>query len=162
MTPLIVAAAIPLFAWADRTVGGAGKRSIAFGAVLACALAAYLVSRNAPLAVMLAIWVFYRSLPWKVGGGTTPRRWQIMGAFLRHAIPAAAGLLLFLGHYAPDLKFTFMGLAYAVVATALAVNYAREIDALTARGLPESGQNATQECARGAAYGAAIAAAMIS
>lgn len=159
--PLYLLLAVPLFAWADRTVGGAGKRSVAFGAVVALGLAVGLLGHLWGATGLCVAWVLYRSLPWKVGGGTTPHGGEILGALLRHAIPMAAALILFLGGWGPLVAVYAMG-GFALAATALAVSYASAIDKLIASGGSENGQvNSKYEIARGAFYGAALAAGFL-
>ena len=155
--PIYLLAFVPLFAGADRIVGGAGKRSVAFGAVVAAGLAAGFLGHLWGVTGLCVAWVLYRSLPWKVGGGTTPHGKQIPAAFLRHAIPMGAALILFLGGWGPGASFYAMG-AFAVIATALAVSYATAIDKLILTGGSETGQiNGKYELIRGAFYGLALA-----
>lgn len=159
--PIYLLAFAPLFAWADRTVGGAGKRSVAFGSVVAAGLAVGFLGHLWAVTGICIAWVLYRSLPWKVGGGTTPHGGQILAAFVRHSIPMGAALILFLGGWGPLPAVYAMG-AFALAATALAASYAIVIDKLAAAGGSETGQvNSKYELARGALYGAALAAGFL-
>ncbi|MFD1189762.1 hypothetical protein [Phenylobacterium conjunctum] len=154
-------ALIPLFAWADRTVGGAGRRSLAFGLVLLAGVVLWALSRDLTPVSMALVWIGYRSLPWKVGGSTTPRGpGQVARALMRHAWPAAIAAVM---HYAGAASSALvLHLAsYALVATGLAVFYAHRVDVLAARGEAEDGRlNAFIEGIRGAAFGAALAFAL--
>ena len=77
-----------LFAAADRGIGK-GQRSIHFGLVFIYAAAAWL-SGERFVAWLALSWALYRSLPWSIGGTTTPRTdRQKVGSLLRHALPAA-------------------------------------------------------------------------
>lgn len=158
---------IPAYALADRFTGGGWPsldaklpgRSLAWAAA-ACIGAGYLVG-GWPLAVMGLAWGVYRSLAWDIGGTTTPRGGQIPAAFARHALPAIIPAALWANHVpGGDWRLlVFACLAYALVATVLAVAYAREVDDLIATGRPDNGEfNAKVELIRGAAYGAALAA----
>lgn len=151
-------ALVPLFAWADRTVGGAGRRSLAFGLVLLSGVLAWALTHNLTPVTIAAAWIVYRSMPWKVGGGTTPRTpAQIIGALARHSMPAAVAWVLHYAGAAPQALYACLGV-YGVLATAFAVDYARTVDALAARGVAEDGRhNAALEVVRGAAFGAALA-----
>lgn len=156
--PMYLLLAVPLFAWADRTVGGAGKRSVAFGAVVALGVAVGVLGHLWGVTGLAVAWVLYRSLPWKVGGGTTPHGGEIIAALMRHAIPMGAALVLYLGGWGPLASVYAMG-GFALAATALAVSYAGAIDKLIASGGSENGQvNSKYEIARGAFYGLALAA----
>lgn len=158
---------IPAYALADRFVGGGWPdldaklpgRSLAWGAAVCIGLG-YLVG-GWPLAVMGLAWGVYRSLPWSIGGTTTPHGGQIVGALLRHAMPVLVPAALWANHVpGGDWRLlTFACLAYALAATGLAVAYAREVDDLIAIGRPDNGDfNANVELIRGATYGAALAA----
>lgn len=161
MNPAILFAAIPLFAWADRTVGGAGRRSHAFGAVVALGLATGFLGHLWAVTGLSVAWVLYRSLPWKIGGSTTPHGGQIAASFARHAIPALAALILWRGGWGPMASFYAM-ILYAAAATALSVSYATAIDKLKAAGGSENGQiNSKYELARGAFFGIALAMGFI-
>lgn len=152
-------ALVPLFAWADRTVGGAGRRSLAFGLVLLSGVLAWALTHSLTPVTIACAWIVYRSLPWKVGGGTTPRTLaEVAGAWARHSMPAGVALALYLAGAAPEALPAFLGL-YGCVGAGMAAAYARKVDALAARGAAEDGRfNATLEVARGAAFGAALAA----
>lgn len=147
-----------LFALADRGIGGLFRRSFVIAPmVVAVGALAYFDHRF--LALLVALWMVYRTIPWDVGGTLTPRGpVQIIGSFVRHALPTAAvlGGNVWFGtsfHTAIPL------LAYAVVATVLSVSYARLVDDLKSRGLGENGEaNDKQEIIRGAVFGLAAAA----
>lgn len=146
-----------LFALADRAVGGAGKRSIAFGAVVLTGLILGLLTHQWAVTGLHIAWVLYRSLPWKIGGTTTPHGSQIAASFARHAIPAFAALILWRGGWGP-LTAVYALVGYAAAATALSASYAAAIDRLKASGGQEHGQiNAKYELARGLFYGLALA-----
>lgn len=158
---------IPAYALADRFTGGGWPdldaklpgRALAWAAA-ACIGLGYLVG-GWPLAVMGLAWGVYRSLPWSIGGTTTPHGAQIPAAFVRHAVPAIVPAALWAnGTQGGDWRLlVFACLAYALAATVLAVAYAREVDGLIATGRPDNGDfNANVELIRGAAYGAALAA----
>lgn len=151
-------ALVPLFAWADRTVGGAGRRSLAFGLVLLAGVIGWALTHSLTPVTMACAWMAYRSLPWKVGGGTTPHTLeQVAATFARHSMPAFVALALHLAGATPDTLPALLGI-YACIATWQAVDYARQVDALAAAGRPEDGGlNAVFEIARGAVFGAALA-----
>lgn len=154
-------ALVPLFAWADRVVGGGGRRSLAFGLALLAGVILWAASHD-PLPVGMALtWIAYRSMPWKVGGSTTPRSpGQIGGALARHALPLGVAAVLHHAGAASPALLLHLG-AYALIATALAVYYARKVDALAAAGRAEDGRvNAFIEVVRGGAFGAALAFGM--
>ena len=157
---------IPAYALADRFTGGGWPdldaklpgRSLAWAAA-ACVGLGYLVG-GWPLAVMGLAWGVYRSLPWNIGGTTTPRGAQIPAAFVRHAMPVIVPAALWANNVpGGDWRLlVFACLAYALAATGLAVAYAREVDDLIATGRPDNGDfNAKVELARGGVFGAALA-----
>jgi hypothetical protein len=152
---------IPLFALADRGIGGLLRRSYVVGAVIVAAAGWWFANPMVTMAcLMFLIW---RTPGWdEFGGSTTPRSArQVVGAVLRNALPAA-------GMYAATTWFTgdpmdvlpFAG--FCVVATGLQVWYAKKIDRLIAEGKSEDGQyNEIVELTRGAAYGVATALAAL-
>lgn len=149
-----------LFAAADRGIGR-GQRSLHFGLVFVYAAAAWLAGERFVAWVALS-WAFYRSLPWSIGGTTTPRtQWQKVASFCRHAYPAALASAAYTAGLAPwALAWAAMLflLVYAAYATKLAVHYAEEVDYCAAWGRPEPDWlNATQEEDRGFAFGIAFA-----
>lgn len=161
MKELLVILLPVLFALADRGIGGLFRRSFVVAPmVVAAAGLAYLGFHF--LALLIVLWLIYRTMPWKVGGSLTPRGpAQIAGSFLRHALPtlAVVGGNVWFGisyHYAIPL------LAYAVVATLLSVSYARLVDGLARMSLGEDGEaNDKQEVIRGAVFGLAAAATVL-
>lgn len=145
--------AIPLFAWADRTVGGAGRRSVAFTAVQAIGLVAAAWSGAWDLAAVALIWVGYRSLPFSGAfGSITPQGPAVAATAFRHGLPAIAALLSGRWRLAAAL------LAYAVAATALGMTYAAIVARQKRLGQPGGDENSWIESLRGAAFGAALAA----
>lgn len=147
-----------LFAVADRGIGGALRRSIVIGAALAVAIGLGLAGYGF-LAILVAIWATYRTIPWQIGGSTTPRGpGQIAGALVRHALPAVAvvgGNVWFATPWTAAIPL----LAYAVATTAMAVSYAGHVDELIETGGADNGgYNDKLEIARGAAFGLAAAA----
>ena len=149
--------AAPLFALADRVVGGAGKRSVAFAVVLlASLLVGYFVSPG--LGVLGAAWIFYRSMSWTEWGTITPRTGgQVVLSLAHNALPAAIAAVCDLTAIGPKNAVVTL-FAYAVGATALAVLYAHIVDGMAERGLFERGQvNQWIELSRGGLYGAMLA-----
>lgn len=157
---------VPALALADRFTGGGWPdldaklpgRSLAW-ATAACIGIGYMTG-GWPLAVMCLAWGVYRSFAWSVGGTLTPHGAQIPAALARHAMPALVPAALWINRVpGGDWRLlTFACLAYALVATALAAAYAKEVDDLIATGRPDNGDyNANVELIRGAAYGAALA-----
>lgn len=159
---LILAAWIlaPLYALADRVVGGAGKRSAAFAAVLVLSAGLAFASGNWALLVMAVAWVGDRSLPFKGAfGSATPHGTRVATTLFRHALPA---LVAFVCGADDIFGVAWMPLAallgvYAVIATTLAVAYAFLTDAHASKGEPGGQENAFIEPLRGAAYGTALA-----
>lgn len=155
--PVWVLLAAPLFAWADRTVGGAGRRSVAFLAVLAFGIAAGVLAHLWGVLGLCLAWIAYRSLPWRIGGTTTPHGVQVIGSLARHLLPAFGAVITMLGGWSP-LVPVYALVIYGVSATALSVSYATAIDRLIASGGHENGQvNARYELARGFIFGACLA-----
>lgn len=161
MKELLLILSPALFALADRGIGGLLRRSFVVGTLIAAAAGlAYLGFHF--LALLIVVWLVYRTIPWKVGGSLTPRTTgQIIGSLFRHALPTVAvvGGNVWFGtsfHAAIPL------LTYAVVATVLSVSYARLVDNLAAKGLGENGDaNDLQEIIRGALFGLAAAATVL-
>lgn len=152
----------PLFMAADRIVGSDLKnpKSIGNGLVLV-ALAATSVMGEWGGAALSATWLIYRNIPWRIGGTTTPRTsTQVVGCFLRHAMPACVAVpCAVFGLIHPFAAYGF--LLYALAATSLNVGFAHYIDAL-ASGAPEDPTvNANIELARGAIFGMMTAIAVI-
>ena len=149
--------AVPLFAWADRTVGGAGKRSVAFGVVLLVSLlVGYFLSPGA--GVLGVAWIGYRSMSWTRWGTITPRTLkQIVLSFIHNAMPAMVAGACFSATIGPLAEVGTL-LLYAFGATSLAVLYAHIVDYMAAHDMYENGQvNARIEIARGGLYGAMLA-----
>lgn len=150
------------FAGLDRGIGGMLRRSVTVACALAAAIALGLAGFGF-LGVVISVWLVYRTLPWKIGGSTTPRTpAQIAGAFARHALPVAAvigGNVWFGTPWSAALPFV----VYAAFATGLAFAYARHVDDLSARGLGDYGEaNDALETARGALFGLAVVWAMMA
>jgi hypothetical protein len=159
---LILAAWVlaPLYAIADRVVGGAGKRTAAFAAVLVTCAGLAFASGNWALLIMAVAWVGYRSLPFKGAfGSSTPHGSQVATTLFRHALPALVALACSVDHlFGLDWIILAELLAgYALIATTLAVAYAFLTDAHASKGQPGGGENAFIEPARGMAYGTALA-----
>lgn len=149
--------AVPLFALADRMVGGAGKRSVTFAVVLlASILAGYFGPPGA--GVLGVTWIVYRSMSWTKWGTITPRTMeQILLSFAHNAIPACIAAVCYSTDIGPELAVTTL-LGYAVGATALAVIYARIVLHMAQTGQFERGQvNQWVELSRGGLYGAMLA-----
>ena len=151
--------AIPLFAWADRTVGGAGSRSTAFIVVaIISLLVGHFVSVGA--GVLGIAWIGYRSMRW--WGTITPQNiFQIMLSLMHGLLLAVVAGSCYVAGVGPGLA-TYTMVLYALGATALAVLYSAIIDYMIAHNLPENGQvNAKIEIARGATFGAMLALAFM-
>lgn len=150
-----------LFAVADRGIGGALRRSFVVATALAITITLGMVGHGF-LALIIAVWVLYRTLPWEIGGTITPRgAGRIAGAFARHALPAVAVVG---GHawFATPWAAAIPLLAYAVAATAMAVGYAGHVDEMAeAGGYDDGDYNDRMETIRGAAFGLAAFAAQI-
>jgi len=151
----LVGAGLLVFAAADRTIGGGGRRSLAFAAVFALALAFWFLGE--PLFTVVALaWALWRSLPWSIGGTTTPRTFgQKVGALLRNLIPAAAALCW--GLWAGDAVALAGSLAFfvwAVLATDLSVEYGEQIDRYAGTGSEVPWLNEHVEVRRGQLFGA--------
>lgn len=145
---------LPLaFCGADRGIGGLVNRWFVIIPLLAGAIALKLAGFGF-VGLIAAVWLFYRSIPWEVGGTITPRGpLQIAGSFLRNCLPMAA---VPMGHVWFDvpLKAALPFSIYAVFATGLAIAYARAVDDLASRGLGESGEiNDNLEMIRGFLFG---------
>lgn len=161
MPHVLYALAIPLFTAADRGIGGLFRRSYVYGALLLIA-AALTYFKEYPAAIITVVWGLYRSLPWKIGGSTTPRTAeQIIGAFLRHLSPSLAVFICW-QQFGVDPKMFLPFGFYAVIATGLAYAYGRDVDAMARAGIAELGQvNEKVELVRGFVFGVAAAVALI-
>ena len=147
-----------VFSVADRTIGGGGRRSLAFAAVFGLALAFWNVGERG-FAVMALAWALWRSLPWSIGGTTTPRTTaQQVACWVRNMIPALA--CYGWGMWQRDL--VAMGAAlllivWAAVATGLSTGYAKSVDRYAAMGIYEPAwMNERVELLRGQTFGAAF------
>lgn len=150
-----------VFALADRGIGGLLRRSFVVGGMLLGA--AVLGYFNQPLAALLiAVWLVYRTIPWKVGGSITPRTTMEIGAsLLRHAMPALAVLLAYTW-YGVDPQAALPIAAYALAATGMGVAYANHVDKLASQGLGDNGDyNDRLEAVRGGLFGFAAALALM-
>jgi len=147
-----------VFSVADRTIGGGGRRSLAFAAVFALALAFWGLGELG-FTVMALSWALWRSLPWSLGGTTTPRTLgQQAACVARNMIPALA--CYGWGVWQRDLVATGAALLlipWAAVATGLSTGYAKGVDRYAAMGLPEPvWLNERVELVRGQTFGAAF------
>lgn len=168
---LAAACAVPLFAWADRKVGGDDKnpKRTGYGAVLAYGAALVAASFYFPgfrdlavIGALTAIWCAYRSLPWKMGGSTTPRTTgEVVKAFIRHMLPGLllGGLWLAGGSVPHVPTFSIFALApfplYAAYATAGQVRFAQLVDRTNDDAVVRKA-NAQTETSRGLAFGVAF------
>lgn len=148
---------IPLFAAADRMVG-TGKRSAGMAlASVGGGLVGYLAAGWA-LAGAGVVWMLWRSLPFSGGSAAPTTAKERIAAFIRH-LPM---LLVFVPAYwahGRDLKQLVIFLALAVgAAFTLAVWYGGALIKAREDGRPIGDENKTVEIARGAAFGAALAA----
>jgi hypothetical protein len=158
--PFFVALPI-VFALSDRGIGGLLRRSFVVGTLIAAAIALGWMGYGF-LAVLIIVWLVYRTIPWKVGGSLTPRRTgQVLGSLARHAMPmlAVVGGSVWFGTK-PEAAIPLA--VYAVAATALAVAYARFVDGLASMNLGENGEaNDKLEIVRGALFGLAAACSTV-
>lgn len=156
--PLIALVIIPFFGAADRMVGGLGSRSVVF--TLTMALGAWISwSFGSYVAVtMCGAWVFYRALPWAIGGTTTPRTpIQILGSLARHSWPMAVAWGI---HRAGDVAAVLPATLaiYAVAATAMSIAYAQHVAKLARDNQEDDGSlNELFEVARGTLFGMSLA-----
>lgn len=151
---------VPLYAIADRMVGGAGKRSVAFLSVLLISAGLAFLLQDWALLVMAATWMGYRSLPFAGPfGSTTPHGFGILTTLFRHTLPALVAIACEADKlFAADWTMLAIALAaYAVVATLLALVYAALTDNHKSDGTAGGSENSFIEIIRGAAYGAALA-----
>lgn len=152
---------VPLYAVADRMVGGAGKRSVAFGAVLLASAGIAWLTGLWPLLIMAPVWIAVRSLPFKGAfGSTTPHGAQIAATLFRNLLPALA-TVPFLADGLFDADWLHLAMAqilFALIATVLGLVYAAITDEHIRKGEPGGVENSFIELARGAAYGVALAA----
>ena len=141
---------IPLFAWADRSVGGAGHRSYVFGTIII--IGVWLSVYYPAAGVACIAWCVYRSLAW--WGTTTPRSVrEILLSYAHNLIPFVAMALLWKNGMASGKQVSFM-FSYAVWATILAALYGVIVDWMAAHGRSEDGQvNRWIEILRGAYFG---------
>lgn len=167
---LFSAMAVPLFGWADRKIGGddPNPKSTGFGRiaiyVALCFAVAFLASAPVlwTLGSMAVIWSVYRSLPWKVGGSTTPRtQTEILAAFVRHGMPAIGyGILCLAGGtnlWLPLIEYwpVSLFLAFAVFATTKSVEFAKTVDNTNSEDVARLA-NAQVETERGVVFGFAL------
>jgi hypothetical protein len=111
---------------------------------------------------MAVIWSAYRSLPWKVGGSTTPRTQpEIVASLLRHSMPAMGYAVLFLAAgtavWLPKIELwpVSLFLAFAVFATTKSVEFAKIVDNTNSEDVVRAA-NATVETERGVVFGFAL------
>lgn len=152
-------ALIPLMAYADRMVGSDHKnpKSLGNGPVILVALAALALRQWVP-ASLLAAWLAYRNVPWKLGGTTTPRTpAQMVGSLVRHSVPLLAAAPLVINGLI-QLSATWPLAVFAVFATLQHIGYAKYIDSVAAE---DTSVNAAIEITRGLAFGAAAAAVIV-
>lgn len=150
-----------VFALADRGIGGLLRRSFVVGAMLLGVVAlAYFDQSFA--ALLVAVWLVYRTIPWKVGGSTTPRTpVEVAASILRHGMPALAVLLAHTW-YGVDPRAALPIAAYALVATGMGMAYAKHVDDLVRRGLGDNGDyNDKLEAMRGGLFGLTAALAIM-
>jgi hypothetical protein len=146
-----------VFSTADRTIGGAGRRSVAFAAVFGVALAFW--GLGLWMFVVLALsWALWRSLPWSIGGTTTPRTFgQKAGVLLRNLMPTAAVLAWAIWQRDPVAFASTPALfVWAVLATDLSVEYAEQIDRYAGMGIEPPWLNERVEVRRGQLFGLAF------
>jgi len=147
----------------DRGIGGMLRRSITVACALAAAIALGLAGFGF-LALIIAVWLVYRTLPWRIGGSITPRTpAEIAGAFARHALPVVAVPMAHVWFAPTPLSAALPFVVYAAFATGLGIAYARHVDDLKARGLGDYGDfNDGLETARGGLFGAAVIWALMT
>lgn len=144
------------FAGLDRGIGGMLRRSILVACALAAAIALGLAGFGF-LGLIIAVWLVYRTLPWRIGGSITPRTpAEIAGSFARHALPVVAVIGGNVWFAPTPWSAALPFVVYAAFATGLAIAYARHVDDLKERGLGDYGDfNDGLETARGGLFGLA-------
>lgn len=157
LPPLAVAALVPLYACADRLWGAANPAFVGKKAVIALAvLGAGYVLAGWPFAALGAVWLVYRSLPFKGGAGAPIDDDETKAAIVRHALIIPLPVFIALGsHGLPAMMCSLMVL-YAVAAIGLAVWYGHAVALAQENSLPIGAENVVVELARGAAFGAAL------
>lgn len=157
------------YALADSFAGGSlGKAAkaldeklpgrAAFWGALLCAGLGFL-SAGVHGALMGLVWLIYRTIPWKVfGGSATPvGTREIAGTFARHLIAMLAVVVVFWAGK-PVLPAALLFGWFALMATGLAIGYGQFNLGAQRRRVPiPKGVNTFVEIARGFCFGLAVA-----
>lgn len=169
MIVLNAIAMILTYALADRYAGGGWPalddklpgRAAFWGGLAASGVGYALYSL--PGALVALAWLIWRTPGWKVvpGASITPRGpKEFMATVVRHLIPAPLVAVVATWTGLDPLAAALPLLGFALVAAGLGAWYGAQVDAATKANRPIGDQNVVVELARGAAFGAAVAAAL--
>lgn len=162
---LLVLLLIPLYALADRFAGGGWPAlddrlpgRAAFWGALVCAGVGFLVAGLFGALCGLG-WLIYRTIPWKAFGGSLAPVGgrEIAGTFVRHLVAVVILVAPAIWTDKPILIAAGAGVAFAIVATLLAVWLSEAVEYHADRREPLAGENTVLELARGAFFGLAVA-----
>lgn len=152
--PLLSTLLIPLLAWADRQVGGAGKRSHAYAAVALAGLPIAYFAGGLATTLAVLVWAGWRSIGFFGGSATVTDRKALISALARNFMVVPFALVVPAGY-----PFLLPAAVFAAFSLALACAYGAEKNKAVSEGRPINPKfNVALESARGAAAGAAILA----
>lgn len=157
---MLIFLAVPLFAFLDRFWGGPvafkGKKA----AMLAAAVGGGFLLAGGTGALFGLVWFIWRSIPFFNGSAAPLSDSEMASTIIRHAPIVLPAMLIAYWRDMSIVQTTAWFAGFAVAAVCLAFAYGHAVFEAMKAGEPIGKQNVLVEIVRGAAYGAALVAAV--